>query len=190
MANGVGSDSSQKIKWKELTTFQKFYEIFKWTGAVAALALAGYSKCEAEIANRKAAQAPKEIVTKAAIDELSKKINDLAHDVEAKEKAFLKSMRRAVSKFDKRAASAESKAESVRSLFIGHALASRTAVRPSVKRDLENLTKSINDAAKQTKSTSGKSPFKIDKAPKRFKPTRKYDDIKQQKRRETPTGVF
>ena len=182
MSKSVGSESSPRIKWKEMTTFSKFYEIFKWTGAIAALCLAGYSKCESERAKARADSSPPEVVTKAALDELSKKINDLAHDVETKEKAFLKTMNRLVRGFSKRATSAEAKSESVRSLFIGHALASRSTSRSSVKRDLENLTKSINDAAKQSKS-AGSKPIQVNKTRKKFSPARKYKEIKAQQKK-------
>ena len=180
MNKSVGSDSSPRIKWKEMTTFSKFYEIFKWTGAIAALCLAGYSKCESERAKARADNAPQEVVTKAALDELSKKINDLAHDVESKEREFLKTLNKLVRSFNKRATSAEAKSESVRSLFIGHALASRSSGQ-GVKKDLENLTKSINEAAEQSQPTSS-NPVKVNKAPKKFSPARKYKEIKAQQK--------
>jgi hypothetical protein len=186
MADGVGSESSPKIRWKAISTFQKFYEIFKWTGAIAALALAGYSKCESELANRKADKAPQEKVTKAAFDEMAKKLNDLAHDMNDKEKAFFRTLNRVARGFDKRATSAEAKAESVRSLFIGHALASsRASSRTDMKKNLVNLTKSINEAAEKTES-AGAKPISMPKPTRRFRPARKYQDIKQQQQKRIP----
>jgi hypothetical protein len=172
------------VKWADMTTFAKFLELFKWAGAVAIAVTAISSSCEAELARRRAEKSPEERVTKAAFTELSKKLNDLAKDIDDFEHKQTNEIKKALSKFRLTAANAEARAESVRSLFIGYALASRGAKNSKeLREEMKSLTKSLSSG----KGGGGLGVRKLSppqkptiRSTRRFRPVRKYSDIKSQ----------